>query len=115
MFTALDQQFSNYRTLACKVGKRGGLEKCGQDMEIYSFINLENSIAFHFTLFVVISYGPADYYDPALQEELLKLLPEYPTDPNEIWPPTLSDGARRGMGFTNWRVLFFNLIVILIH
>ena len=23
----------NYRSLACKVGKRGGLENCGQDMK----------------------------------------------------------------------------------
>ena len=63
--------------------------------------------------FQVISYGPADHYDPALQEDLLKLLPDYPTDPNEIWPPTLSDGVI-GMDLTIWRILFLNLILILI-
>ena len=34
MFTTLDQYCFNYWTLACKVGKRGGLEKCGQDMKM---------------------------------------------------------------------------------
>ena len=33
LFTALDRQCSNYQSLACRVGKRGGLEKCGQDMK----------------------------------------------------------------------------------
>ena len=36
----------------------------------------------------VIEFSPEDIYEPDLDmTELLKLLPDYPTDPNFIWPP----------------------------
>ena len=34
LFTALDRLCSNYQSLACKVGKKSGLEKCGQDQSL---------------------------------------------------------------------------------
>ena len=36
----------------------------------------------------VIEFSPEDVYEPDLDmTELLKLLPDYPQDPNFIWPP----------------------------
>ena len=54
----------------------------------------------------VIEFAPEDVYEPDLDmTELLKLLPEYPQDPNEIWPP--------GSGScTNFAKCVFYLIIL---
>ena len=42
----------------------------------------------HYSDDEVIQFDEEDYYDPKLQLELLKLLPDYPNpDPDFKWPP----------------------------